>query len=77
MSKSALICLNLRKDYSKKFSKERNVIKNESNNIVSKSGLRNTISTDGNYAILNGQKILITGNTIDNIYKSVKQILGY
>jgi len=49
----------------------------EADNTVSKSGVNNTITIDGNYAILNNQKVLIIGNTIENIYQSVKTILGY
>ncbi|MCL2860441.1 MAG: DUF975 family protein [Oscillospiraceae bacterium] len=49
----------------------------ESDITISKSRLNNTIGIDGNYLVLNGQEVLVTGNTVANVYNAVKTILGY
>ncbi|MCL2860439.1 MAG: dockerin type I repeat-containing protein [Oscillospiraceae bacterium] len=44
---------------------------------IHKDGCSNTVKIDGNYMVLNGQQVLVTGSTVDAVYSAVKSILGY
>lgn len=49
----------------------------EGNNITPRYDLNNTIGIDGNSLVLNGQKVLVIGSTVANVYNAVRSILGY